>query len=248
MVGSALAQPPIRYFLQARRTVLHAVMAKETSRTKSAERPREPCRAHAGPNSSPSAAHDAGPAARGRLSCAFRSSSARWDPDQARHGHRPTSGSRVPTESPPGSHASTQTSQLMGIPRPACTRSGVAAAEHRGGRLIARSSRLGSFARASPLRGRPRLRRFDRVASREMCSTRSIESASHASQDGATANSEKARENVASLGSGTAPAGRQSLPSPQDARQAARRRNVEHRLGYEGARQRRAVRPTWPRK
>ena len=107
------------------------------------------------------------------------------------------------------------------------------------GRLIVscRSSRLGSFARASPLRGRPRLRRFGfaafgfgagfsrasiAVASREMCSTRwpSIVRAINVScrrfARRLSANSEKARENVASLGSRPAPLqphSRHSLPS-----------------------------------
>ena len=58
-----------------------------------------------------------------------------------------------------------------------------------------------------------------------------------------SANSEKARENVASLGSRPAPLqphSRHSL-NLKTLDQAARRRNVEHGLGYEGARQRRAV-------
>ena len=52
---------------------------------------------------------------------------------------------------------------------------------------------------------------------------------------------------------GTAPAAQPAKPAVnlKTLDQAARRRNVEHGLGYEGARQRRAVllrRPTWPRK
>ena len=108
------------------------------------------------------------------------------------------------------------------------------------GRLIVscRSSRLGSFACSSPLRGRPRLRRrfgfaafgfgagFSRasiaVASREMCSTRwpsivrAISVSCRRLARPLSANSEKARENVASLGSRPAPLqphSRHSLPS-----------------------------------
>ena len=104
------------------------------------------------------------------------------------------------------------------------------------GRLIVscRSSRLGSFACSSPLRGRPRLRRFGfaafgfgaafsrasiAVASREMARWPSIVRAISAHGRLArplSANSEKARENVASLGSRPAPLqphSRHSLPS-----------------------------------
>ena len=136
-----------------------------------------------------------------------------------------------------------------------------------GSSSVERSSRLGSFARASPLRGRPRLRRrfgfaafgfgagFSRasiaVASREMCSTRwpSIVRAINVScrrlARRLSANSEKARENVASLGSRPAPLqphSRHSLPSTSRRSISARVVGMsKHRLGYEGARQRRAV-------
>ena len=58
-----------------------------------------------------------------------------------------------------------------------------------------------------------------------------------------SANSEKARENVASLGSRPPPLQPQSRRSVnlKTLDQRPRRRNVEHRLGDEGARQRRAV-------
>ena len=108
------------------------------------------------------------------------------------------------------------------------------------GRFIVscRSSRLGSFACSSPLRGRPRLRRrfgfaafgfgagFSRASNRrriprdvlhQMAIHRPRRSASHADGSQAlSANSEKARENVASLGSRPAPLqphSRHSLPS-----------------------------------
>ena len=146
------------------------------------------------------------------------------------------------------------------------------------GRLIVscRSSRLGSFARASPLRGRPRLRRFGfaafgfgaafsrasiAVASREMCSTRwpSIVRAINVScrrfARRLSANSEKARENVASLGSRPAPLqphSRQSLPSTS-------RRSIRPRVvgmsntalamkARASAARSSSGRPTWPRK
>ena len=88
-------------------------------------------------------------------------------------------------------------------------------------------------------------------ASREMCSTRwpsivrAISVSCRRLARPLSANSEKARENVASLGSRPAPLqphSRHSLPvNLKTLDQAARRRNVEHGLGYEGARQRRAV-------
>ena len=123
------------------------------------------------------------------------------------------------------------------------------------GRLIVscRSSRLGSFACSSPLRGRPRLRRrfgfaafgfgagFSRasiaVASREMCSTRwpsivrAISVSCRRLARPLSANSEKARENVASLGSRPAPLqphSRHSLPSTS--RRSIRPRVVGTRL------------------
>ena len=132
------------------------------------------------------------------------------------------------------------------------------------GRLIVscRSSRLGSFARASPLRGRPRLAplrlrclrlrrrllpRIERRIPRDVLDKMAILPRRVSCRRLArrlSANSEKVRENVASLGSRPAPLqphSRHSLPSTQDARSGRARRNVEHRLGYEGARQRRAV-------
>ena len=147
------------------------------------------------------------------------------------------------------------------------------------GRLIVscRSSRLGSFARASPLRGRPRLRRrfgfaafgfgagFSRasiaVASREMCSTRwpsivrAISVSCRRLARRLSANSEKARENVASLGSRPAPLqphSRQSLPSTS-------RRSIRPRVvgmsntalamkARASAARSSSGRPTWPRK
>ena len=146
------------------------------------------------------------------------------------------------------------------------------------GRLIVscRSSRLGSFARASPLRGRPRLRRFGfaafgfgaafsrasiAVASREMCSTRwpsivrAISVSCRRLARPLSANSEKARENVASLGSRPAPLqphSRHSLPSTS-------RRSIRPRVvgtsntalamkARASAARSSSGRPTWPRK
>ena len=170
-----------------------------------------------------------------------------------------------PTESPPGSHASTQTSlQLMGIAiGPTCSLypiqevvwplapalgadiAGLRQVRQHLGRLIVscRSSRLGSFARASPLRGRPRLRRFGFAA---FGFGPPISRASIAvgiprdRQDGhlqrlmrrlarPLSASEKARENVASLGSRRAPS-RHSLPINLKTLAGRRRRNVEHGL------------------
>ena len=133
-----------------------------------------------------------------------------------------------------------------------------------------RSSRLGSVARSSPLRGRPRLRAFFgfaafgagfsraaiAVASREMCPTRwpsivrAISVSCSRPARPLSANSAKAREKVASLGSRPTPLqphSRHSLVST--CRRSIRgpgRRNVEHWLGYECTRQRRTVlrRPT----
>ena len=146
------------------------------------------------------------------------------------------------------------------------------------GRLIVscRSSRLGSFARASPLRGRPRLRRFGfaafgfgagfsrasiAVASREMCSTRwpSIVRAINVScrrfARRLSANSEKARENVASLGSRPAPLqphSRHSLPSTSRRSISARVVGMSNTALAMKARASAARsssgRPTWPRK
>ena len=123
------------------------------------------------------------------------------------------------------------------------------------GRLIVscRSSRLGSFARASPLRGRPRLRRFGfaafgfgaafsrasiAVASREMCSTRwpSIVRAISVScrRFARRLSARKRPATTAPL----QPHSRHSCRQPQD---ALARRNSNTAFGYEGARQRRAM-------
>ena len=137
------------------------------------------------------------------------------------------------------------------------------------GRLIVscRSSRIGSIACSSHLRGRPRLRRrfgfaafsfgaaFSRasiaVASREMCSTRwpsivrAISVSCRRLARRLSANSEKAFENVASLGSRPAPLQQHSRHSmPSTSRRSIRPRVVgtsNTALAYEGARQRRTV-------
>ena len=120
--------------------------------------------------------------------------------------------------------------------------------------------------RPRPLRGRrlapDRLRclrasgrllpRFNRRASREMCSTRwpSIVRASGLMTAGQTAlGLEKARENVASLGSRpdrSSRTSRKACRQPQDVDQACASRNVEH--GRRSARQRRAVLLLRPRR
>ena len=145
-------------------------------------------------------------------------------------------------------------------PRPVC--------QHLRRRLIVscRSSRLGSFARASPLRGRlplatlrtslPSASAPPSPAPRSPSHpTRCAPPDGHPSSDAISiscrrlarplsANSEKARENVASLGSrpARAPAAQPAKPDrqPQD---ASGRASSECRtpLGYEGSRQRRAV-------
>ena len=128
------------------------------------------------------------------------------------------------------------------------------------GRLIVscRSSRLGSFARASPLRGRPRLRRrfgfaafgagFSRasiaVASREMCSTRwpSIVRAISAHADGWPDGSRRVRENVASLGSRPPPLQPHSRQPAVNLKTLDQGASSERRTRpWLGARQRRAV-------
>ena len=111
------------------------------------------------------------------------------------------------------------------------------------------ASAEGSSSVAVPRRLLPRIA----VASREMCSTRAIHRPRRLMQTAGQTALGKRRKRPAKTSPRSEAGRHRSSRTGRDLKtldQAARRRNVEHRLGYEGARQRRAVllRPPYRRK